>query len=95
MDLQEAARIVFVGYSLPLADFEFRYTLLKAITGRHDVQIRVVLYPPDSPGISPKQRWKRDAEEQRFVNFVGQRDIDFKYMDAVDFMSDPALIWTW
>jgi hypothetical protein len=33
IDLREANRIVFLGYSFPLADFEFRYLLLKSAFG--------------------------------------------------------------
>jgi len=41
LDLMEAERVVFVGYSLPLADFELRYLLKKSI--RKDAKIEVVL----------------------------------------------------
>jgi NAD-dependent SIR2 family protein deacetylase len=41
LDLMEAERVVFVGYSLPLADFELRYLLKKSI--RRDTRIEVVL----------------------------------------------------
>jgi hypothetical protein len=96
MDLQEADRIVFVGYSFPLADFEFRYMLLKAVTGRREnLSIRVALYPPDHLCHDPRRRWERDQEERNYRNFFGRRDIDFKYLDARDFMTDPALIWDW
>ncbi len=96
MDLQEARRIVFVGYSFPLADFEFRYCLLKAMSVRSDVKIRVVLYPPSGTDVSPERLWKRNAEEQRFIKFFGiTADIQVDYMDAVTFMADPGLIWDW
>ncbi len=95
MDLQEAERIVFVGYSFPLADFEFRYILLKAITGRRDVLIRVLLYPPDTLCKSPEQKWVRKQVEERYINFFGYRDIDFKYMDVADFMKSSSIIWNW
>ena len=95
IDLQESERIVFLGYSLPLADFEFRYVLLKAITGRDDIQVRVVLYPPDDGRQTPERLWQRKAEEERYTNFFGNRDIDFRYMDAVEFMAAPDSIWNW
>ncbi len=41
LDLREANRIVFVGYSLPLADFQLRYILKKSI--KHSTKIEVVL----------------------------------------------------
>jgi hypothetical protein len=94
IDLQEAGRIVFVGYSFPLADFEFRYVLLKAITGNPSVSIRAVLYPPDN-SCNDEKRWERNLTEERYSNFFGYRDIDFKYLDANDFMADTSLIWNW
>lgn len=94
IDLQETERIVFVGYSFPLADFEFRYVLLKAVTGNPDVKIRVVLYPPDHL-CNDERMWERNLTQERYGNFFGNRDIDFKYMDANDFMADPNLIWHW
>ncbi|HEY2915235.1 MAG TPA: hypothetical protein VGK21_17855 [Candidatus Angelobacter sp.] len=95
MDLQEAKRLVFVGYSFPQADFEFRYILLKAITSHDDLRIRVVLYPPDILCVTEQQKWQRDEVENRYTNFFGQRDIDFKFLDAQNFMLDPSLIWDW
>lgn len=95
MDLQEAERIVFLGYSLPMADFEFRYTLLKAIVTNNDVAIRVILYPPDNNITNDKNRWQREQTEERFLNFFGNRDVDIKYMDVTEFMADDHLIWSW
>lgn len=95
MDLQEAERIVFLGYSLPMADFEFRYTLLRAITTNNDVAIRVILYPPDVLIKSDKEQWNRNQTEERFENFFGQRDVEFKYMDVLEFMDDDNLVWEW
>lgn len=95
MDLQEARRIVFVGYSFPLADFEFRCILLKAITGHEDIVVRVVLYPPDDLCRTDQDKLKRDEVKERYANFFGQRDVDFKFMDAKDFMAEPSLAWEW
>jgi hypothetical protein len=94
-DLQESGRIVFVGYSFPMADFEFRYILLKALAGRGDVSIRVVLYPPDELCKSDEERWERKRIEYRYTHFFGQRDVEFRYLDVRDFISNPQLIWEW
>ena len=94
LDLQDSSRIVFVGYSFPMADFEFRYTLLKAITGNSLLKIRVILYPPDP--CTGEKLWARNEIEERYSRFFGNlRDVDFKYMDSSDFMLDPQLIWDW
>jgi hypothetical protein len=104
MDLQQAKRIIFVGYSFPLADFEFRYILTKAIASSNipmqDKKIRAILYPPDNL-INPKTnagkylKWERDALEKRYNDFFSQLSYEYKYMDALDFMQDPSLIWDW
>lgn len=95
LELQEAKRIVFVGYSLPLADFEFRYLLLRALIGSRNVSVRVVLYPPDSLLKEDRQRFQREDVECRYRNFFGARDVDFKYLDASEFMTNSFLIWHW
>ena len=107
IDLQEAKRIVFIGYSFPLADFEFRYILTKSIAGSKNVRekkIRVLLFPPDDYKDKNKSFakknwnkliWKRDSEKERYKNFFGKLNLKFKYMDALDFMKNPKFIWDW
>lgn len=95
LELREARRLLFVGYSLPMADFEFRYLLLRGIAARHDVIIRVVLYPPEDRINDQRQRFERLEVEQRYRRFFGDRDIEFEYMDAADFMVKPVRIWNW
>lgn len=104
MDLQQAKRIIFIGYSFPLADFEFRYMLTKAIAGSNmpmkDKKIRAILYPPDKlinlkTNAGKHMKWERDSLEKRYSDFFSQLSYDYKYMDALDFMQDPTLIWDW
>jgi len=47
IDLAEAEKVVFIGYSFPEADFEMRYLLKKAINQK--TEIEVVLHSSDSP----------------------------------------------
>lgn len=47
VELREADKVVFVGYSLPDADYHFRTLLIRAI--RPSTNIRVVLANPDDP----------------------------------------------
>jgi NAD-dependent SIR2 family protein deacetylase len=47
MDLSEATEVVFIGYSLPEADYHFRTLLRRAI--RRDASITVVLTNSDKP----------------------------------------------
>ena len=62
IELSEATRIVFIGYSLPAADFEIRQLLARMI--RPDAEIQVVLYP-NTPNV--------EAEAERYRNFFGSR----------------------
>jgi len=104
MDLQQARRIIFVGYSLPLADFEFRYILTKAIAGSNmpmkNKKIRAILYPPDNlinlkTNIGKRSKWERDSLEKRYSDFFSHLSYDYRCMDALDFMQDSDLIWEW
>lgn len=65
IELQEARDIYFIGYSLPFADFEFKYILKKAI--HKDANINVVLSYKD----------KRDTK-RRYKEFLGN-DINFNF----------------
>jgi hypothetical protein len=92
--LQDCDRIVFVGYSFPMADFEFRYILLKSILGKQSLKIRVVLFPSDP--CDGQALWRRDEVQQRYSQFFGSnRDIKFKFLDSAQFMCDPDLLWNW
>jgi len=44
IDLSEASHIVFIGYSFPLADFEFKILLSRAIKRESEIKITVVDY---------------------------------------------------
>ena len=62
IELSEASRIVFIGYSLPAADFEIRQLFARMI--RPDAEIQLVLYP--------KGKYV-DEEEKRYIDFFGNR----------------------
>lgn len=47
VELREAKRVVFIGYSLPQADYHFRTLLLRAI--RKDTEIHLILHENDRP----------------------------------------------
>lgn len=47
VELREASRVIFIGYSLPLADYHFRTLLLRSI--RKDTKIELVLHENDRP----------------------------------------------
>ena len=87
-DLSDAERIVFLGCSLPQADYEFRYLLLKTAVRNPKNKIRVVIYPGSPP--SDKKETKK-----HFKTLFVEKDIKFEEVDIADFLTDPDLIWHW
>ncbi|GLU44754.1 hypothetical protein [Allomuricauda sp. NBRC 101325] len=65
VELSEANKIVFIGYSLPYADFELRQLLSRMV--RHDAKIEVVL--------RAKENLENDPTYKRYKDFFGKRDI--------------------
>ena len=63
IELSEATEIVFMGYSLPAADFEIKQLLSRFV--RKDAKIKVVLFPGDAVRI--------DEEKKRYEYFFGDR----------------------
>ena len=70
-ELSEATKIIFMGYSFPQADFDFRQLLARFTPSTCDVE--VVLYSEDGSG--PKRNtpeyWQ--STEYRYSSFFGQR----------------------
>lgn len=78
IELQEASKILFIGYSFPMTDFEFRQLLARSV--RTDAEIDVVLHSNDEPerfgGIHKANKF---LPEQRYKSFFGKRNINFFY----------------
>jgi NAD-dependent SIR2 family protein deacetylase len=89
LDLSEASEVIFIGYSLPDADFELRYILKKAL--RPDVKIKVILHSSDNPkvlnanlnGLDDKSKKvisnKLNYPEYRYKIFFKNHKISFSY----------------
>jgi NAD-dependent SIR2 family protein deacetylase len=91
LDLIEATKLVFIGYSFPDADFEMRCLLKKAI--RPQTPIEVVLSPSNDPQAYenelkkfsvPKQKidsliTKFSLPEFRYASFFGRDSVKFFY----------------
>lgn len=93
--LREAQRVVFVGYSLPQADFEFRYLLQRHLPSR--TQVKVFDYMnKDLNGIPEVlQEQRREELESRYRYLLGDR-LDheaFCYDGAEAFLLQEAQIW--
>lgn len=76
VELSEATEVVFVGYSLPEADYHVRVLLRRAI--RDDATIVAVLSPRDDPSNAPPEfHWALAAT--RYERFFGPRvRLDFR-----------------
>ncbi len=77
-ELSEATHIVFIGYSLPLSDFELRYMFARYIQKSH-TKIRVILY---SKNQSKSANYSL-AAPKRYIEFFGKqinpnKDISFR-----------------
>ena len=73
IELSEASKIIFMGYSFPLADFELRQLLARNV--RHNSAIEVVLSTEDKPTSSNYQ----SSAENRYRTFFGKRDVQIHY----------------
>ncbi|WP_223522843.1 hypothetical protein [Pseudomonas sp. BF-RE-24] len=76
IEISEADRIVFIGYSLPQADFEMRQ-LLSRMT-RKDAKIHVVDYLSEGNNESLKRHW---------LKFFGSRELTFSFDGAKSFVN--------
>ncbi len=77
IELSEASKIVFIGYSLPLADFEMRQLLSRMV--RSHAEIEVVDYG------KPQSKNIKDMKN-RYKNFFGSRQITFHLKGAEQYI---------
>ncbi|QEE28176.1 hypothetical protein FTW19_09320 [Terriglobus albidus] len=93
VELMEAKRLVFIGYSLPNADFEFRQLLSRMV--HQDARIDVVL----RKGGSDEDSRRYESTKERYQQFFGDRQIEFHLNGVTEFVekhisdaaSQPAL----
>lgn len=84
--LREADRIVFVGYSFPQADFEFRLLLNK--NARTNSKIEVVNFN-DGEELSPLGK----ETEDRYKWFFGERKLRFDWDGTEHFIIKETVYW--
>lgn len=84
IELAEASKIVFIGYSLPEADFELRQLLARMI--RKDAKIEVILHSSDNPQNVPKE-FKHTTAGFRYQNFFSGRNLVLNYDGVVDYIN--------
>lgn len=76
-ELMSAEHIIFVGYSLPLADYDFRYLLQKHVP--ISTKIDVVLYKNDNPNNIDSPYLKALLPEKRYRDLFPKNPITFYY----------------
>lgn len=75
-ELRNATHIIFVGYSLPIADFEFRYMLQKNVSST--AKIDVILTPNSNPETAPENL--RDLlPAKRYMDIFPKNKVSFYY----------------
>lgn len=82
-ELQKASKIIFCGYSLPIADFEFRHLLKQNINS--DVEINVVLHTNDDPQMYLERSAKEMLPERRFRDLFANNKCSFYYKGFGDY----------
>lgn len=78
-ELANADKLIFIGYSFPVADYEFRNLLQKSVS--HSTSIDVVLHTNDNPNKIPKRQkhLKSLLPEKRYRDAFNQNEIRFFY----------------
>ncbi len=80
-ELRDADEILFIGYSMPVADYEFRYLLQKSISSR--AKIDVILHSSDNPN-QTKADWNL-LPEKRYRDLFPKNQINFNYEGFKEF----------
>lgn len=79
IELSEASKVVFIGYSLPYADFELRQLLSRMIP--KNTKIEVILRNEDKP----KKGFEHYSAVHRYKTFFG-KNVKFNYKGASEYI---------
>lgn len=82
-ELRNADEIIFIGYSMPIADYEFRYLLQKSIPA--EAKIDVILHSSDDPS-KTKSNWTL-LPEKRYRDLFSKNTINFHYEGFKEFLN--------
>ena len=85
IELSEASKVVFIGYSLPQADFEFKQVLSRMI--RSNAEIEVFLVDQDNPTNFSGDA-KYNTAGYRFQNFFSGRNPRIEYGGVKQFLKE-------
>lgn len=84
--LRAATHLIFIGYSLPIADYEFRYLLQKNVSAK--AKIDVILYHDDNPNQTTSSALKSLLPEKRYKDLFPRNDVRFTYEGFGDFFEN-------
>lgn len=86
--LSHAKRIIFIGYTLPIADYDFKYLLKRNIPT--DAKIDVVLVESDNPNKLPNEygQLSNMYPKKRYEDLFSQNHITFFYEGFGKYFSD-------
>lgn len=76
-EIRAATHIIFIGYSFPIADFDFRYMLQKNVS--RNAKIDVILYKNDDPSQTDRDSLRDLLPEKRYKDAFPKNDMDFFY----------------
>lgn len=82
VELMEAKNLVFIGYSLPHSDYEFRQLMSRMV--HKDTKIQVVLFNDKTPAGSLRYQ----AECERYSQFFSGHSIEFKQDGVVSYVDN-------
>ena len=89
IEISEADNIVFIGYSFPLADFEFRQILFRNV--KRNAKIEVVLYDEFNPNKvitnNEKLSLNKESAEFRYISFFGGKDLKIYFHGAENYIN--------
>lgn len=81
--IANADEILFIGYSLPSADFDFRYLLKNNVS--KNCKIKVILAPGDKPKKSNEFFCVETRYRKLFFNIVENMSFDYKGVEEAEF----------
>ena len=87
-DLMSATRVIFIGYSLPIADFELRYLLQRSIPS--EVIIDIVLHHSDNPANTNFANLKSLLPEKRYRDLFAKNEMNFFYNGFDDYFTGKS-----
>ncbi len=86
LELSQATRIVFIGYSFPEADYSVRTMLRRSI--RHDAQILTVLTKNSKQKINTPKQFVGYLPEKRYKEFFGEDRVKFFFNGVQGYFSN-------